>query len=193
MKFEDIDLLKVGHEIFLNGAIYSDQNYHYLCFFPDDDPVDVRPIITLVMDLEQWKKFVRQSDLQETEIIEHGEDGKLVKAILRKSARLIDSKVSWKVYKRDKYTCRYCGRTGVPLTIDHLVLWEDGGPTIEENLLTACRKCNKIRGNMKYEDWIRSNFYENLSKNLTPFIKLQNSTKAMELDHIPRVRHIKSR
>jgi len=197
MKFEELELMKVGNEIFLSGAIYSDQKYHYLCFFPDmDDDKDrdgFRPIVRLEMNLEQWKKFIRQTDLQEVEVINHSSDGKITKAILRKTARLMDSKIMWKVYNRDEYTCRYCGAEGVPLTVDHIITWETGGPTIEENLLTACRKCNKIRGNMPYELWIESDEYEKLSDGIPRYMKEHNKREVDKLNNIPRVSHIRSR
>ena len=47
-----------------------------------------------------------------------------------------------KVFKRDGYTCQYCGAKGVPLHADHVYPESKGGETTFENLATACRKCN---------------------------------------------------
>ena len=191
LDFKDLDLFQVGNSIRLTGVIYSDKDQHYLCHLPDT--FDDLNYCILDMNLEEWKKFIRQTDLMETEVIAQGSDQKLVKIILRKSNRVIDSKVSWKVFERDGYCCRYCGKTGVPLTVDHLVLWEDGGPTIEENLLTSCRKCNKQRGNMKYEDWLESDLYKKKSQNVHPEIRMENALILSTLKNIPRVYHKKSR
>jgi 5-methylcytosine-specific restriction endonuclease McrA len=85
---------------------------------------------------------------------------------VRKSQRQIDSKVQWDCFRRDKYKCVYCNRDDVPLTIDHIMTWENGGPTTVENLVTACKKCNKTRGNTPYGDWLESDYYKQVSKNV---------------------------
>lgn len=51
------------------------------------------------------------------------------------------------VNRRDRFTCRACGRTpaldlGVVLDVDHVVAWSKGGETIMENLQTLCQRCN---------------------------------------------------
>ncbi|HSW41309.1 MAG TPA: HNH endonuclease signature motif containing protein [Patescibacteria group bacterium] len=51
-----------------------------------------------------------------------------------------------RVFERDAYTCRYCGTADSPrewLVADHVV---PNGPTTEDNLATACRSCNKLKG-----------------------------------------------
>jgi 5-methylcytosine-specific restriction endonuclease McrA len=53
-----------------------------------------------------------------------------------------------KVFERDNFTCRYCGSDDYPrgwLVVDHVIPAPDG-PTVEENLVTACRPCNKRKG-----------------------------------------------
>ncbi|GAG09150.1 unnamed protein product, partial [marine sediment metagenome] len=85
------------------------------------------------------------------------------------------------------YKCRYCGRDDVPLTVDHLVLWEDGGPSIEENLVSACRKCNKKRGNTEYSDWLQHPYYLKVSAALLPCHQEKNEKLAPTLPGIPRV------
>jgi hypothetical protein len=145
------------------------------------------------MGLEDWKKFMRQVDLKETEVLREGPDRKLRKAVVRKCQRIIDNRVSWQVYKRDGYRCRYCGRDGLPLTVDHLVLWEEGGPSIEENLLTACRKCNKTRGSLPYADWLQHPKYLEVSENLPADVVTANQVVATTLDNIPRVYSERSR
>jgi hypothetical protein len=48
------------------------------------------------------------------------------------------------VFRRDGYTCQYCGRKAplVPLHVDHIVPWARGGRTELSNLRTACSMCN---------------------------------------------------
>jgi hypothetical protein len=184
-KLTDINLLDVGHTIMMTGAIFSGNDKHYLCFFPFDR--EDHPTEPLEMNHEDWKTFIRQTDILETEVLQSAPDGTLAKVILRKSARVVDSLVQWRVFKRDGYACRYCGNDNVPLSVDHLVVWEDGGPTIETNLVAACKKCNKVRGNLSYAEWLRHPRYKNVSTNLTPEARAANEALLGTLDAIPRM------
>ncbi len=184
-----INIMEFGNTIQIAGIIMNSDSMSYLIPLPDDDILEAK---NFPLDTDQWKKFLRQTDLLETEVLAQDGDG-FKKAILRKSARQVDSKISWVVFKRDGYMCRYCGRDDVPLTVDHLVLWEDGGPTIEENLLSSCKNCNKKRGSMQYADWLKSQRYRNVSENLSEEIKRANEALISTLDAIPRKLHIPSR
>lgn len=55
-----------------------------------------------------------------------------------------------KVWKRDHFRCRQCGRSpaihfGVVLEVDHIIPWAQGGKTIPENLQTLCSNCNRSK------------------------------------------------
>lgn len=192
-KLEDLDLLQLGHTIQLSGAIYAGEKDLFLCMLPSD-PWEGRELHMLDLSQEDWKKVIKQTDILETEILEKAEDGKLVKALIRKSTRQVEQGVSWTVYARDHYHCRYCGiGDGVPLTVDHLVLWEEGGPTTEENLVTACRRCNRTRGRTSYQEWLRSPYYKRVSQNLPPVILEQNEALRYSLDDIPKRVHTRGR
>ena len=54
------------------------------------------------------------------------------------------------VFRRDSYTCQYCGRKApaVPLHIDHVIPWSRGGHTVLSNLKTACNVCNLGKGGL---------------------------------------------
>ncbi len=51
------------------------------------------------------------------------------------------------IFKRDNYRCQYCGADKKPLTIDHIVPKVKGGQDSWTNLVTACQKCNNLKGN----------------------------------------------
>jgi hypothetical protein len=192
-KLEDMNLLDFGHTLQLAGAIYAGEKDLFLMMLPSD-PWEGRELHMLDLSQEDWKKVIRQTDLLETEILEAASDGKLTKAIIRKSVRQVEQGVSWTVYSRDHYHCRYCGAgEGVPLTVDHLVLWEDGGPTIEENLVTACRRCNRTRGRTPYGEWLESPYYKRVSQKLPPVIQEQNLELKYTLDDIPKRAHTRGR
>lgn len=193
INFKDLNLLSIGNTIQISGMIWSGEGKSYLCFLPDEQPAHPNELVMLPMTLDEWDAVVRQSDLMETEILAQDTDGKLVKTILRKSTRQIDQAIQWKVFGRDGYYCRYCGRTGIPLSVDHVILWEEGGPSTEENLITACKKCNKTRGNMQYADWLQSPYYKKVSKDLTQETIRDNEYVLTRLDSIPRRIHMKSR
>jgi hypothetical protein len=51
------------------------------------------------------------------------------------------------VMRRDRFTCRYCGKSpsahpALELHVDHVVPWSRGGRTEAENLQTLCSACN---------------------------------------------------
>ncbi len=50
------------------------------------------------------------------------------------------------ILKRDNYTCQYCGRRDLPLTIDHVIPKRMGGKDTWENLVCACVECNNKKG-----------------------------------------------
>jgi 5-methylcytosine-specific restriction endonuclease McrA len=50
------------------------------------------------------------------------------------------------VFRRDNYTCQYCGRHATNLTVDHVVPKILGGPHTWTNVVTACPSCNHRKG-----------------------------------------------
>lgn len=185
---DQMNLHDFGNTIQVSGVIYSDREVNYICMMPKE-AFDERVPRVLELPREDWDKILRQTDLVETEILQKAEDGKLVKAFIRKSTRSISQHVSWAVFRRDTFRCQYCGADDVPLTVDHLVLWEEGGPSTEENLLTCCKKCNNARGNMQYADWLEDKYYKRVSKGLGSGVRLANEALADTLADIPRLVH----
>jgi 5-methylcytosine-specific restriction endonuclease McrA len=50
------------------------------------------------------------------------------------------------IFRRDSYTCQYCGSHEGILTIDHVIPRRLGGKHSWENLVTACAGCNHRKG-----------------------------------------------
>lgn len=50
------------------------------------------------------------------------------------------------VFRRDDYTCQYCGIRTRSLTVDHVVPKHRGGASTWTNLASACRACNRRKG-----------------------------------------------
>lgn len=195
MKFSDINLRAIGNTVQLVGGIWSGDGHAYVLCFPEfaDDVGETHLHVVEGMDAEAWQALMRQSDLVETEVLAKAEDGTLVKAIVRKCQRAVDQQASWNVFRRDGFRCRYCGRADAPLTVDHLVLWEEGGPSTEPNLLSACRKCNKVRGEVQYADWLRHPYYLRVSAGISEATRQDNERVAGTLAAIPRMVHVRSR
>lgn len=49
------------------------------------------------------------------------------------------------IFKRDNYTCQYCGKDK-DLSIDHVLPRSRGGGSTWKNLITACKTCNARKG-----------------------------------------------
>jgi len=49
------------------------------------------------------------------------------------------------IFKRDQHSCQYCGKNK-DLTLDHMVPRSKGGKSTWNNLVTACKRCNALKG-----------------------------------------------
>lgn len=60
-------------------------------------------------------------------------------------SRGLSKRLRFAVFKRDLFTCQYCGATPprVVLEVDHIEPKAEGGSDSESNLVTACFDCNR--------------------------------------------------
>jgi 5-methylcytosine-specific restriction endonuclease McrA len=56
------------------------------------------------------------------------------------------------VFRRDNYTCQYCGKHDGGLTVDHVLPRHLGGQHIWTNVVAACPSCNHRKGGRKLEE-----------------------------------------
>lgn len=192
IQLKDLNILSIGHTIQMAGAVYTGEGKAFLCVFPEEG-VEGLDLHLLEMSKDDWTAFFRQTDFLETEIITNSSDEKLARTIVRKSQRQIDQKVAWAVYRRDGFMCRYCGCDRCALTVDHLVTWEEGGPTVEDNLFAVCAPCNRARGSLPYAQWLEHPHYRRVSSGLSHQVKMANAAVKDELAYIPRQIHKRSR
>ena len=66
----------------------------------------------------------------------------------------LSQKTRFEVFKRDKFTCQYCGRSApeVILEVDHVKPVAKGGTNDIMNLVTACWECNHGKGAKELSD-----------------------------------------
>lgn len=109
----------------------------------------------------------------------------------------ICKKLRFEVFKRDNFTCQYCGRTPPQiLEIDHIISKSQGGTDEFDNLITACFDCNRGKGkNLLTSIKKKAIIKENLRKlklqeeQLKEFYKLKECQKKRtekEIDEIER-------
>ncbi len=69
----------------------------------------------------------------------------VIVALKRTKTMGVSKKVRFEVFKRDKFTCQYCGKRppDVVLECDHIVPRAKGGQDEIQNLTTACFDCNR--------------------------------------------------
>lgn len=64
-------------------------------------------------------------------------------------------RISRAVFKRDNYTCQYCGKVGGKLEVDHIFPFSKGGSDSLNNLTTACQKCNRQKRDKSVDDFLK--------------------------------------
>jgi hypothetical protein len=85
-----------------------------------------------------------------------GEQNLLSEHIRLDSGRVLSrewTEIRSQIFRRDDYTCRYCGTRGGRLECDHVIPVSRGGPTVESNLVTACFKCNRSKLAKTLDEW----------------------------------------
>jgi 5-methylcytosine-specific restriction endonuclease McrA len=56
------------------------------------------------------------------------------------------------IFRRDDYTCQYCGKKTTNLTIDHVIPRHLGGTHTWLNVVAACPSCNHHKGGRALEE-----------------------------------------
>lgn len=63
--------------------------------------------------------------------------------LVRRPHRTERKLTRFEIFKRDRYTCQYCGKETRQLTLDHVIPRYRGGPHTWENVVAACVHCNR--------------------------------------------------
>jgi 5-methylcytosine-specific restriction endonuclease McrA len=63
--------------------------------------------------------------------------------MVRRPPRTVRRLTRLEIFKRDHYTCQYCGKETRHLTLDHVMPRFRNGPHTWENIVSACTQCNR--------------------------------------------------
>jgi hypothetical protein len=89
--------------------------------------------------------------------------------------RPIGAKKRQEILQRDNYACRVCGRNpithpGLPLEVDHIVPFSEGGTDDVSNLQTLCLLCNRGKGSTEALNKALDSDLRNLLDHINPDI-----------------------
>lgn len=89
----------------------------------------------------------------------------------------ISTRTRFEVFKRDSFTCQYCGAKAPDVTLhaDHIVPVSKGGSDDILNLVTACQQCNAGKSNRELDD------NSVVSKRMAQAEALQSRREQMEM------------
>lgn len=79
-------------------------------------------------------------------------DEKVKQSDVVERERVIPSNIRQAVLERDDYLWRYSGRRSQTMEIDHIIPVSQGGASTLDNLVTACRRCNRKKGGRTPEE-----------------------------------------
>jgi HNH endonuclease/Protein of unknown function (DUF1376) len=66
----------------------------------------------------------------------------------------IPKEIRCAVVAKDGSVCIYCGDESGPFDLDHRLPWSRGGQHSFDNLVVACRTCNRSKGSRTVEEWL---------------------------------------
>jgi len=152
----------IGNLVRINGIIVGSDSDAMCLFLPDTMPdicCNDTDINFKELTVDEWSDFIQRTD--DPEILvgpkPNGQGATIPKIFHRKLRYAISGAVQQKIWAADGFKCLYCavpmGKT--LLTIDHWRPLELGGDNNEFNFVTACKRCNKEKGNRDPEEFCK--------------------------------------
>ena len=86
------------------------------------------------------------------------DDARFVRSVREKrSSRKVNWRLRARILIRDSCICKMCGASplkdgSVTLHVDHILAWDLGGETVEENLQVLCQTCNIGKSNVELRE-----------------------------------------
>lgn len=169
LQFKDRPVLKgdIGSILRIEGLVVGGADASAVLLLPSAGCVSKDGIklgVAIQLTSEEWSDWLQRSDVPEILVSEDG----LAKAFHRKSRYEISGHVQQKIWVADKFKCVFCDQPmgKVQLTIDHFMPLELGGENNQQNYLSACRKCNKQKGNKHPKDFCGTKRFLELQEHL---------------------------
>lgn len=135
----------VGSMLRINGLVVGCGDANAILMLPGlRDSFTSNPGVVMEPTIGEWSDFIHYSDDPQV-YVQEGEG----KVFHRKMRYAISGAVQQKIWRADDFQCVYCGAKmgDTLLTIDHFVPLELGGKNDQSNFISACRACNKKKGN----------------------------------------------
>lgn len=89
-------------------------------------------------------------------VVRHPDGGEILYAFGHSRRRISKwEALRSRIFRRDNFTCQYCGSKELPLHCDHVVPVSKGGSNLDSNLKAACKFCNLSKHDKTLEEWIR--------------------------------------
>ena len=164
----------MGNLIRINGLVVGCGDANAVLMLPGlRDSFTEHPGVVLEPTVQEWSDFIQYSD-DPLIYVQEGD----AKVFHRKMRYAISGAVQQKIWAADQFACVYCGAKmgDTLLTIDHFVPLELGGANNETNFVSACRACNKKKGDKYPEEWV-TNIYRWLG---TPEQKVKSIKKYLK-------------
>ena len=117
---------------------------------------DFRPLSYYPLSLWPWQETIKAVFLDRVDVVStydtvvHSPSFEMRAAQRRVAQEYIAQDrppafTRFNVFLRDGFSCQYCGG-GEDLTFDHVTPRSRGGRTTWENIVTACARCNLVKG-----------------------------------------------
>jgi hypothetical protein len=142
----------VGSLLRINGLVVGCGEANAVLMLPGlRDSFTDNPGVVLEPTIQEWSDFIQYSD----DPLVYVQEGN-AKVFHRKLRYAISGAVQQKIWRADEFQCVYCGAKmgDTLLTIDHFVPLELGGVNNQTNFVSACRACNKKKGDSTPEQWM---------------------------------------
>jgi hypothetical protein len=141
---------RIGNVLKLSGLIFSGMNTNYRLYLAGHKHASNKPTVEKMYEPDErlWAEILKRSD--DPVYLEGGK-----KPWLRKAERLVSGYVQQQIWARDGFQCAYCGAEfgKVLMTIDHWMPLELGGANDTTNYISACKRCNKDKGDKHPKNW----------------------------------------
>lgn len=82
---------------------------------------------------------------------------------IKQQRKRLTSAAKEKIFIRDKYECQYCG-SKEDLEVDHIIPLSKGGNNEDDNLITACHSCNKLKSDKSLKEFVKNGLCKKLDR-----------------------------